>query len=605
MTRFIGIDGEGWTVNKGKPDEEHRYVLLAASTGQWAFNEKGLSTVRCFEFLLELPRKTVKCGFGFNYDVNMILRDVPMKQLIKLWKEGACKWKSYYIEWIPAKSLMIKSNGRAIKIYDVFGFFQASFIKSLKKWGLEVPSDMEQMKADRSQFDAAMKRLIIDYCLDECRLLAALMKDLERALLDTDLKVRNWIGAGAIASSLMQKHKVQEHHSYDDEWPDQKQAILTAYYGGRVELFRAGVFDHVWDYDVSSAYPSIAVGLPSLKDGDWSWRDQYDPSLEYCIWDCEWNLPDAFLCPFPVRLKGQIQYPRNGCGWYHAAEVRAAMSLTGGEIFIKGGWNFQPSSDDKPFSFIPTTYDYRRELKARNHAGEKVLKLGLNSIYGKLAQGAGYQDKPPMFQSFFWAGMITAGTRARVLETAMHAPDDLIMVATDGIFFKSDPHIPETGGLGGLELKTMEDMFVAQAGVYQATVEGDDGPETMGRSRGFFTREIDFDDLRKGFSDVGISYEGRYQSERFAGLGSCLCQGNPQKWRHWIASERSLGLHPNRKFVKDYSLDTIYELIPPIHNDVPVSETYTPKAGFGTLTDSELEGLLEYIQGTEQPLRSY
>src|ERR1700761_569339 len=111
-TKFIGVDGEGWTVG-----DEHRYVLLAASTGQWAYDEKGLSTVRCFEFLLELPRKTVKCGFGFNYDINMMLRDVPMKQLIKLWKEGACRWKSYYIEWIPSKSLMIKSNGRACKIY--------------------------------------------------------------------------------------------------------------------------------------------------------------------------------------------------------------------------------------------------------------------------------------------------------------------------------------------------------------------------------------------------------------------------------------------------------------------------------------------------------
>lgn len=599
-TKFIGVDGEGWTVG-----DEHRYVLLAASTGQWAYDEKGLSTVRCFEFLLSLPRKTVKCGFGFNYDINMMLRDVPMDRLIKLWKEGACKWKSYYIEWIPSKSFLVKSNGRVCKVYDVFGFFQASFVKSLQKWNLPVPDDMEEMKRSRSEFDAAMKRLIIDYCLDECRLLSKLMSDLETALLDVDLKVRNWIGAGAIASSLMQRHKVDKSHQYDDEFPEQKEAILTAYYGGRVELFRSGLFPEVWDYDVSSAYPSIAVELPVLKDGGWRWLDQYDPQAEYCIWDCAWNLPQAFLCPFPVRLKGQIQYPRNGRGWYHASEVQAAQKLTDGGINVKGGWKFQPAVDDRPFAFIPTTYDYRRQLKREGHAGEKVLKLGLNSIYGKLAQGAGYQGKPPLFQSFFWAGMITAGTRARVLDIAATSPDDLIMVATDGVFFKSDPHIPETPGLGGLELKVMTDMFVAQAGVYQATVDGDDGKETMGRSRGFFTKEIDFDDLRKGFADVGIQYEGQYQSERFAGMGACLCQGNPDKWRRWIRSTRSLGLHPNRKFVKGYQLSSIYELIPPMFDEPPVSEIYTPKAGFGTLTDTELEGLLEYIQGTEQPLRSY
>jgi hypothetical protein len=464
---------------------------------------------------------------------------------------------------------------------------------------------MEEMKRARSEFDSAMKRLIIDYCLDECHLLAALMHDLEDALIGVDLKVRNWIGAGAIASSLMQRHKVQAHHSYDDGWPDQKEAILTAYYGGRVELFRSGVFPRVWDYDVSSAYPSVAIGLPSLKDGHWLWHDSYNPQLEYSIWNCSWDLPDSFLCPFPVRIKGQIYYPRNGRGWYHAVEINAAQKLTQSRIKIIGGWQFLPSNYGKPFAFIPDTYAYRRQLKDEGHAGEKVLKLGLNSIYGKLAQGAGYQGKPPLFQSFFWAGMITAGTRARVLDIASNAEDDLIMIATDGVFFKSDPHIPETPGLGGLELKTMEDMFVAQAGVYQATVEGDDGKETMGRSRGFFTREIDFDDLRKGFSDVGISYEGSYQSERFAGMGACLCQGNPSKWRHWVSNRRNLGLHPNRKFVKNYELATIYELIPPMHGEPPVSEIYMPKPGFGTLSDTELEGLLEYIQGTEQPLRNY
>lgn len=603
MTKFIGIDGEGWTVG-----DEHRYVLLAASNGEWAYDEKGLSTVRCFEFLLSLPRKTVKCGFGFNYDINMMLRDVPLDQLIKLWKEGACRWKSYYLEWIPSKTFLVKSQGRTCKIHDVFGFFQASFVKSLEKWGHEVPPDMEQMKRERGSFDAAMKRQIVDYCLGECRSLVALMDDLEDALIGVDLEIHNWIGAGAIASALMKRHNVQASHEYDAEWPDQEHAILSAYFGGRVELFRQGIFPHVWDYDVSSAYPSVAIGLPPLKHGRWRWSDQYDPEIEYALWECEWSLPDSLITPFPVRIKGDIYYPRNGKGWFHAIEVAAAQKLTQGKLQINGGWHFIPANDDKPFAFIPDTYAYRRQLKKEGHAGEKVLKLGLNSIYGKLAQGAGYQGKPPLFQSFFWAGMITAGTRARILEIMMQAPDDLIMVATDGVFFKADPKIPEESGLGGLELTHMWDMFVAQAGVYQATVEGDDGKEeTMARSRGFFTREIDFDDLRAGFRDVGISYEGSYRSERFNGMGSCLSQGNPSGWRRWNSSTRSLGLHPNRKFVKDYQLADEYVLIPPMHDEPPVSEVYTPKAGFGTLTDEELQHFLDrnYIEGTEQPLRSY
>lgn len=599
MPNFIGVDGEGWNIG-----DEQRYVLLAASTGQWAFDKNGLSTVRCFEFLLELPRKPVKCGFGFNYDVNMILRDVPLEPLIKLWKEGSCRWSSYYLEWIPGKSFFVKSKGRATKIYDVFGFFQSSFVKALQKWDIDVPKEMEWMKEQRSNFNSTMKKEMVDYCLSECRCKVRLMDELENALNEVDLSISNWIGAGAIASALMKRNQVRDAHEYDSAWPDVEPAILSAYFGGRVELFRQGVFPKVYDYDISSAYPSVAIALPSLKGAEWQWVDHYDPSLEWCIWDCSWNLPDSFLCPFPVRRKGAIYYPRNGSGWYHAVEVKAAQSVTDDGIQVHGGWQLVPAIHHFPFDFIPETYNHRLDLKREKHAGEKVLKLGLNSIYGKLAQGAGYQGKPPLFQSFFWAGAITAGTRARVLEIANTRLHDLVMIATDGIFFKGDPELELVPGLGGLELSMMKDMFVAQAGVYQATVDGDNGPELYGRSRGFFTREIDFDDLRAGFKEHGIAYEGSYESERFLGLGSALISKRKHLWRKWNRSERGLALHPSRKFVKDYAPNPVVELIPPMFKEPERSEPYVPKPGFATLTDTELEGLLDYIQGTEQPMRN-
>ena len=597
MPRFIGVDGEAWD-----KDDDHMYVLLAASTGEYAFDPKGLSTIRCFEFLLELPRKAVKCGFGLNYDVNMMLRDVPLEQLIRLWKEGNCKWKTYYIEWIPGKSFFIKSCGRACKIYDVFGFFQSSFVKALEKWNIEVPEDVEAMKEARSEFDASMKKRIIEYCIKECEATVDIMDQLEHALNEVDLSISNWIGAGAIASALMKRHHVQEHHVYDSEWPEVESGILCAYFGGRVELFRQGEFRRVWDYDISSAYPSIAIELPSLKGASWRWCSHYDPSLQWCIWDCQWDLPDSFLCPFPVRHKGAIYYPRNGRGWYHSAEVKAAQNLTGNRINVNGGWHLQTTGDDKPFSFIPDTYVHRAQLKREQHAGEKVLKLGLNSIYGKLAQGAGYQGKPPLFQSFFWAGAITAGTRARVLEIAARDVNNLVMIATDGIFFKSDPDIDLVDGLGGLELSIMDDMFVAQAGVYQAIVDG----ESYARSRGFFTTEIDFNDLRKGFADQGCTYVGSYlpKKGRFVGLGSSLISKRLHMWRSWHRSERQISLHPSRKFVEDYDSRSVVDLIPPTFKDPEPSEIYVPKPGFAILSDSDLEGLLEYIQGTEQPMRS-
>src|SRR3954447_23558236 len=109
VTDFIAVDGESFTENG-----EHRYVLLAASDGRYQFDSKGLSTVRCFETLLGLTKKHIIVAFGWNYDVNMILRDLDNESLIRLWKLGWVQWNGYRIEWIPNKIFTVSSNKRRV-----------------------------------------------------------------------------------------------------------------------------------------------------------------------------------------------------------------------------------------------------------------------------------------------------------------------------------------------------------------------------------------------------------------------------------------------------------------------------------------------------------
>lgn len=601
MTEFIGVDGESFT------SDQHRYVLLAAADSKGnkkhTFDPDGLSTVRCFEFLLGLPKDSVKVGFGWNYDVNMMLRDLDNESLVRLWKLGWVTYKGYRIEWIPSKMFRVKSNSRTVTMYDVFGFFQSSFVKALEAWGFGPQESIEAMKSQRSSFDAAMKQQVIDYCLEECRDLSRLCNNLASALSEVGLSVSSWIGAGAIAASLLSKEGVEDHHLLDSEFPsDVGTPLRCAYFGGRVELFQQGVYSHLYDYDVSSAYPSEALKLPSLTNGKWRRVKSYDPGEPFAIWLCRWSIAESEpVMPFPFRKSGQIYYPRQGEGWYHAVEVTAAMNLVDG-ISVVEGWVFTPENDTKPFSFIPPVYDERAKLKAKGHAGEKVLKLGLNSLYGKLAQGVGYKGQPPKFQSFYWAGMITAGCRARVLELAALDKDALVMVATDGVFFERPVDVPVQGGLGGLELTILDDTFIAQPGIYQATIDG----KTFGRSRGFFTREINFDDLREGYLRDGPNYIGRFESERFTGLGTLMITGNKAAWRTWVKSERKLSLYPSRKFIEPNSFKggTVRHHPADKVSDT-ISEPYVPKKSQGDMTGMELEGYLAKMQGEEQPLKEY
>ena len=64
---------------------------------------------------------------------------------------------------------------------------------------------------------------------------------------------------------------------------------------------------------------------------------------------------------------------------------------------------------------------------------EKALKLILNSLYGKMAQSIGSKGELPKASNPFYAGAITAGTRARLVEAGLYGPHQVIFFATDAI----------------------------------------------------------------------------------------------------------------------------------------------------------------------------
>lgn len=592
MPTFIGVDGESYTDETG-----HHYVLLANSYGQHLYNPDGLSTTECFDYILAMPKSKghVFVAFGLNYDVNMILRDLDEASLIKLREHQRIEWNGYGIEWVPAKWFQITDGKKTRRIHEVFGFFQSSFVKALEQWDIEAPEQIEQMKMKRSDFTEEMKTEIVNYCVSECQLLTELMRKLDSALRAVGLRPSNWIGAGSIAAALLRQHKINDHHVYDVQLGDATHlASLMAYFGGRVELFKQGSFDALYDYDIVSAYPHAARSLPSLAGAKMTEHDGYKPA-KFGLYLVNWDVKNATVMPFPVRHKGAIYYPSNGRGWYHTPEVTNALHAYPDSIEIEKSLVLHPANSSKPFAFIPSVFEHRAKLKREGHPGQKALKLGLNSLYGKLAQGVGYRSKLPPFQSYFWAGYITSVTRARAFEIAMTNPDGLVMIATDGIFFDSPCKLKTSKKLGGLELETLTDCFVAQPGVYSATKE--DG-SYYARSRGFFAREIDFEALAMGYDQDSFYHIATYESTRFVGLLSALHTNSLDSWRTWRTSPRRLSLYPNRKFPKGHS-PTLH--LPPTL-EVESSEPYVPKGGTSVFP-SDIDPL-EHLQGTEQPLRS-
>lgn len=573
---FVAIDGEGMTDKKGK----HHYTMLSSSEKHTIEDWKqGLSSESCFEFLLQYAgRDCIVVGFSIGYDINKWLKDVPRETLEILWSNGQCEWEGYYIEWLQGKYFRLcrqreePTKRDSVTIYDVFGFFQKSFIRALQDWKIEVPKVIVEGKAARSNFTQKQRATIRKYNLIECDLLVQMMNKVRAAMIEADCLPSQWHGAGAIATQLFQQHRVVTHNAQPNAMYEK---FLAAYYGGRVQLLKQGEAKQVWCHDINSAYPAAMMMLPSAQ-GEWSEVTKLTQN-RFSLYYVEWDLPkDAILSPFPFRHKRAIHWPLTGAGWYWMPEVSAALAHYGNKrIKVKFGYEFTPNTNAQPFSFLPRLYEKRKEFINQGSDAQLILKLGINACYGKVAQSIGYGRKAPAFQNYFWAGWITSLTRARIFDMCMRSPASVIAISTDGIVSldKLCEHSPSKL-LGGWDVQSANNFFSLQSGVY---IFNDEDGKSKIRTRGFSPRSINYEDVRKIWRKSKSLGEYAYNETRFIGLGIAL-RTDFETWGDWKEQERKLNFWPNGDVdITSFKKQKLVDVMAPRQLESDLSQSYQPK----------------------------
>jgi hypothetical protein len=122
-------------------------------------------------------------------------------------------------------------------------------------------------------------------------------------------------------------------------------------------------------------------------------------------------------------------------------------------------------------------YDERRRLGSDTRG--YPLKFGMNSLYGKTAQRCGHAP----FHDVVSAGLITAITRARLLEAIGQNPHSAVMLATDAVFSRKPLSLDIGTGLGQWEEEIWPDLFIAQPGVYWSPSNLDQSVKSRGAPR--------------------------------------------------------------------------------------------------------------------------
>lgn len=626
IREFRGVDGEGGTVPDITtlfPEEFPRHQYLSLRCGANILKTgKPLHWQECFEFLLAQPWPYINVAYFFDYDVTMIIRTMPEQRAYRLLnrhlrvnKEGGIMpldIDDYQCDYLPHKEFKLRRKGdkRWVVINDVGQFFQSSFLSTLTKWNVGTDEEREMirkgklMRADFTEHTPEIEA----YNALECLLLEQLMTDFRGVCKETGYVPKKWQGPGYLASSMLERHGVPKR----DDVPilkNQNFRILAqaAYYGGRFETTAAGpVHGPIYQYDINSAYPAILRRLPCLQHGSWAATNTRPESHDDSIWfgSLYFN-HDAprYLYNLPFRLKnGNINYPKEGNGVYWSWEVEAA-ERAGTEIQFESGWVYESHCSCRWFDFVDEYYENRLRLGKTTKG--YVLKLAGNSVYGKLAQSIGYAP----WANPVWAGLITAGCRAMLIDAYQQAADCTYMLATDGIFVGQALDLPLSKVLGEWELTMHPDgMFIVQPGIYFLGTSGEVKTRGVERGRIDEMRDIFEEQWRRFITSQGVDHTVSVPVQNFITAKQAIAR---HKWRiagTWERTTREISFDWSikRKRGVAFNRDNMVRTLP--HNggrDI-VSTPYGRTIGGEEVAQYGAEryddfGLAEAARAGEQP----
>jgi hypothetical protein len=500
---FAGVDGEG-----GDVGGRHEYLMLRAG-GRLLENADGspLGLWQCLGFLADLPKDVIYVSFAFDYDVTMMLRGLSPERIGRLLQREArgiygadgkhtgryypvsVGHDAFEIDYMAHKEFRVRRRGgKWTVVSDVFTFFQSSFVVALRKWFEDEPDmapaidKIAEGKEMRHDF-GAVTEYERDYNRLECIMLERLMEKFRLLCTELDIRPRAWQGPGNLVSAVFKREglprKAQQKVS-NAVWADSNRA----YFGGRFEASTYGwVRKKVWQYDINSAYASYYKRLPCLQHGTWERIDclpDSQPVGDDSIYLAHVRFRHRRVAQWytlPVRTdKGTLVFPREGNGWYWCHELELARKHA--DITVHGGWKYVRRCDCRWFDWVYALYD-ERDRVGKNSGKGKVLKIVLATIYGKLAQSKGH----PVFANPIWSGLVVSYCRATLAEAALQVDggNDVLMLATDGLFCTSPRSVTIGRGLGEWEETVHEDMFVVQSGLYMMSGEK---PKTRGVPQG-------------------------------------------------------------------------------------------------------------------------
>lgn len=519
--QFMAVDGEGDTTQPGDP-----YVLLSVGDESLHRDGKRLTHHDIFPFLwqqyLKHPHHAF-IGYFLGYDFSQWLKSISLHEAKMLFTaEGIAKRRrknsgsnpipfpvrigdKWEIDLLGMKRFKLRpmaegKNAPWMYICDVGPFFATSFLNAIdpKGWEGETLCTSEEYQTIRqgkeSRDDAAFNSDMIRYNVVENIVLARMMNRLNKGFVDIDVRLSKdkWFGPGQAAQAWLAKVGAPTAEQVQEVVPKKVLGMAReSYYGGWFEVFVHGhIPGTVYEYDINSAYPHIMRGLPCLLHGEW-----VNEMTPYTLVKAEVYGSDPYVGAMQHRdSKESILRPHATIGTYWLHELVAAKDAgLVSKVEVLDYIGYRQCECEPPLRGVADLYLQRLEL-GKNTVHGKACKGTYNSMYGKLAQSLG----KPVYANPIYASLITSGCRTmnlRAIATHPEGTRDLVMVATDAVYFRS-PHPGlelDSEKLGAWDMSQKTGMTILKPGVYWSDSDRESVKANMGlklKSRGVSARDL-------------------------------------------------------------------------------------------------------------------
>ena len=383
-------------------------------------------------------------------------------------------------------------NLKSITFIDTANFAQISVaqlgeIVGIKK--LQHPKALGRVPINSDEWEELLK-----YNLQDCKVSYYAMELFHRTIIDQGGTFKDTIASCSL--SIFRNRFLK-----DTFWRHETDICLDqfkGYYGGNTHAYKRGKFKNYFLYDIVSMYPSemrkVYPNPNTLSKNKYNiteYIEQYEGMSQVTVYCPKMEYP--FLSH--KSEDGRLFCPTGTwTGWYCHHELRYAMDL--GYVITKVHNCHWYKETMYPFKeFVDTLYEVRKKYKKDNNPMQFVIKLIMNSLYGKFGQkfvdvpelkheseidtdyllknpfhtakGDYYIFKtttePKAFSFIIWSAYTTAYARIKLHKLIVKY--EAIYCDTDSIMCKKE--IISNSDLGGLELKEIvKEALIVKAKFY-------------------------------------------------------------------------------------------------------------------------------------------